>query len=537
MLPSCAPAVGIDLGTTFSLVAHLDSAGRAWTIPNAEGDLLTPSVVLFEGSSVVVGKEAVKAAALEPEGIAQCVKRDMGSSVYSKAINGEHLPPEVIQSLILEKLKRDAEVKLGPIQKVVITVPAYFNEPRRKATQDAGHLAGLEVMDIINEPTAAALAFGVEQGFLTAKGESKRPERLLVYDLGGGTFDVTLMDIDGKSCTVLATAGDVYLGGIDWDQRIVDFLAEQFQAKYRGMDARQNPAGMQRLLREAEDAKRALTARETTTISFEYAGQGIRVPFSRQEFETMTSDLLERTRFTTLNLLKEAGLGWDGITRLLLVGGSSRMPMVQNMLEREAGRKVDRSLSFDEAVAHGAAIYAGLLLASEAGSRPRVKIRNVNSHSLGVLGKEPGTGRPRNRVMIARNTPLPVTKSARFKTHKQDQRTVLVNVIEGGDASGCNSTPIGKCVIQELPPGLSAGTPVEVAFTYAENGRLEVNARMPHFGKEASLSIERASGLSDALLQDWRQQIKNGTVAHGPPPLPSADQAKRPVPPPLPPHA
>ena len=213
------PAVGIDLGTTFSLVAHLDSAGRPWTIPNAEGDMLTPSVVLFEGSSVVVGKEAVKAAALEPERIAQFVKRDMGSAVYSKAINGEHLPPEVIQSLILEKLKRDAEAKLGPFRKVVITVPAYFNEPRRKATQDAGHLAGLEVLDIINEPTAAAISFGVQEGFLTAKGEAKRPEKVLVYDLGGGTFDVTLMDIDGKNCTVVATAGDVCLGGIDFPGR------------------------------------------------------------------------------------------------------------------------------------------------------------------------------------------------------------------------------------------------------------------------------------------------------------------------------
>ncbi|MBI2806509.1 MAG: Hsp70 family protein, partial [Planctomycetes bacterium] len=424
------PAVGIDLGTTFSLVAHLDSAGRPWTIPNAEGDLLTPSVVLFEGASVVVGKEAVKAAAMEPERIAQFAKRDMGSSVYSKAINGEHFPPEVIQSLILEKLKRDAEAKLGPFTKAVITVPAYFNEPRRKATQDAGHLAGLDVLDIINEPTAAAIAFGVEQGFLTAKGESKRAERILVYDLGGGTFDVTLMDIDGKNCTVLATAGDVYLGGIDWDQRLADHVAEQFQTKYR-VDPRQNPAGLQRLRRDAEDAKRALSARDTTTVSFEYAGQGIRVPVSRQHFETLTGDLLERTRFTTRNLLKEANLGWKNVTRLLLVGGSSRMPMVHNMLEQESGRKVDRSLSFDEAVAHGAAIYAGLLLASEAGSVSSVKIRNVNSHSLGVLGKEPGTGRLRNGIMIPRNTPLPATKRAKFKTHRANQRTVEVNVIEG----------------------------------------------------------------------------------------------------------
>jgi molecular chaperone DnaK len=504
------PAVGIDLGTTFSLVAHLDPAGRPWTIPNAEGDMLTPSVVLFEGSSAVVGKEAVKAAALEPERIAQFAKRDMGSSVYSKAINGEHLPPEVIQSLVLEKLKRDAEAKLGPFRKVVITVPAYFNEPRRKATQDAGRLAGLEVMDILNEPTAAAIAFGVQEGFLTPKGESKRSERLLVYDLGGGTFDVTLMEIDGKNYNVRATAGDVHLGGIDWDQRVADYVAEQFQTKFRGIDPRQNPAGAQRLLREAEDAKRALSAREATTISFEYAGQGIRVPITRQHFETITADLLERTRFTTRNLLKEAGVGWGDITRLLLVGGSSRMPMVQNMLEQESGRKADRSLSLDEAVAHGAAIYAGLLLASEAGSRPWVQVRNVYSHSLGVLGIEKATGRRRNKVMIPRNTPLPTTKRARFKTHRANQRAVEVKVVEGGDASGHNSTPVGKCVLRDLPPGLPAGTPVEVAFTYAENGRLEVTARLPDLNKEAALTIERESGLSDVLLHQWDQKLKNG---------------------------
>jgi molecular chaperone DnaK len=509
MASSAPPAVGIDLGTTFSLVAYLNADGRPRTIPNAEGDLLTPSVVLFEDSSVVVGKEAVKAAAMEPERIAQFAKRDMGSSVYSRTINGEHLPPEVIQSLILEKLKRDAEARLGPFQKAVITVPAYFTEPRRKATQDAGHLAGLEVLDIINEPTAAAIAFGVEQGFLSAKGESKRAEKILVYDLGGGTFDVTLMDLDGKDCTVLATLGDVYLGGMDWDRRLADFVAEAFQKKYRGIDPRQNPAGLQRLLREAEDAKRALTARETATVSFDYAGQGIRVAVSRRQFEEMTADLLDRTRFTTCNLLKEAGLGWGAITRLLVVGGSSRMPMVEEMLERQSGRKVDRSLSADEAVAHGAAIYAGLLLAAAAGERPRVRIQNVNSHSLGVLGIEPATGRRRNKVMIPRNTPLPATKRARFKTHRPNQPTVEVSVVEGEDASGQNCTPIGKCTLRGLPPGLPAGTPVEVAFTYAENGRLEVRARLPDLNKEASLTIERETGLSDALLHQWDQRLRD----------------------------
>ena len=506
-MASPPPAVGIDLGTTFSLVAYLDVNGKPRTIPNAEGDLSTPSVVFFDGASVIVGKEAVKAACFEPNQVAQFAKRDMGNAAYSKTINGESLPPEVIQSFILEKLKRDTEAKLGPFTKAVITVPAYFNEPRRKATQDAGHLAGLEVLDIINEPTAAAIAFGVEKGFLSPTGASKKAEKILVYDLGGGTFDVTVMDIDGKNCLVRATAGDVYLGGIDFDQRIADFVAEQFLAKYR-VDPRKSPMGLQRLLREAEDAKRSLSARESVTISFEEAGQGIRVPFSRKQFEDRTADLMDRTRFTTSNVLKEAGIGWNDLTRVLLVGGSSRMPMVEKMLEAESGRKPDSSLSFDEAVAHGAAIYAGAILEAERGSAPRVKIQNVNSHSLGVLGIEHATGRPRNAVLIHRNTPLPVTKRGRFKTHKNDQRSVAVQVIEGGDASGNNSMPIGKCIIRDLPPGLPAGTAVEVAFTYSENGRLNVKARVPDLNIEASLSIERASSLSDSALQEWDAKLR-----------------------------
>ena len=511
-MASPPPAVGIDLGTTFSLVATLDSNGKPKTIPNAEGDLSTPSVVFFDGDSVIVGKEAVKAACFEPDRIAQFAKRDMGSAVYSKTINGEQLPPEVIQSFILEKLKRDTEAKIGPFTKAVITVPAYFNEPRRKATQDAGHLAGLEVLDIINEPTAAAIAFGVEKGFLSPTGTSKKAEKILVYDLGGGTFDVTVMDIDGKNCLVRSTAGDVYLGGIDFDQRIADFVAEQFMAKYRA-DPRKSPMGLQRLLREAEDAKRSLSARESVTITFEEAGQGIRVPFSRKQFEERTADLMDRTRFTTTNVLKEAGIGWSDLTRVLLVGGSSRMPMVEKMLETESGRKPDSSLSFDEAVAHGAAIYAGAILASHGGSAPSVKIQNVNSHSLGVLGIEPATGRPRNAVLIPKNTALPVTKRGRFKTKENDQRSVAVQVIEGGDASGNNATPIGKCVILGLPPGLSAGTPVEVAFSYSANGRLNVKARIPDLNIEASLSIERASGLSDLALQEWDAKLRNSATS------------------------
>lgn len=539
------PAVGIDLGTTFSVIAHLDSAGRPWTIPNSEGDLITPSVIFFDGDSTVVGKEAMKAAAALPDDVAQFVKRDMGCAVYGKPIHGERLPPEVIQSFVLDKLRRDGTAKLGDFRKVVITVPAFFNEPRRKATQDAGSLAGLEVLDIINEPTAAAIAFGVQQGFLTAKGEAKQHEKIVVYDLGGGTFDVTLMEIDGSHYNAIATAGDVYLGGIDWDQRIADYIADQFMKKNRGIDPRQNPAGLQRLLREAEDAKRTLSARDQTTITFDLAGDTVRVPFTRQQFEEMTADLLDRTRFTVVNLMQDAGLKWEDITRLLLVGGSTRMPMVQRMLAEVSGKKPDQSLSADESVAHGAAIYAGLLVAS--GSRPAFTVRNVNSHDLGVLGIEPQTGRPRNQVMIARNTTLPASKTALFCTHRPNQSNVAVNVVEGGDASGNDSTPIGKCVVRDLPPGLPAETPVEVTFRYEQNGRLTVKARLPGLNKEAASVVERTSGMTPDTLRDWNRRLGRpagtGQMASAateePPPVPQLEDEPPPLPsveepPPLP---
>jgi molecular chaperone DnaK len=277
------PPVGIDLGTTFSVVATLDAQGRPRTIQNAEGDVTTPSVVMFDRDNVVVGKEAVKLASFEPDAIAAYAKRDIGATRFGKAIRGHHLPPEVVQSFVLRKLVADAELKIGPIRQAVVTVPAYFNEPRRKATQDAGWLAGLEILDIINEPTAAAIAYGVERGFLSGNGEVAAPETVLVYDLGGGTFDVTLMRLEGNEYTALATAGDVFLGGIDWDQRIVNHLALQFQTRF-GVDPRDSPSALVRLLREAEDAKRALSAREDVIITFELDGQLLRTPLTRADF-------------------------------------------------------------------------------------------------------------------------------------------------------------------------------------------------------------------------------------------------------------
>jgi molecular chaperone DnaK len=370
-------------------------------------------------------------------------------------------------------------------------------------------LAGLEVLDIINEPTAAAIAYGVQCGFLTPKGEAKQAETILIYDLGGGTFDVTLMRIEGNEYRTIATAGDVYLGGIDWDHRIVDHVAEQFKASHRGIDPRDHPAGAQKLLLKAQEAKRALSAREKTKIFIDHAGLNLAVTLSRQEFESLTSDLLERTRFTTTNLLKETGLSSKDLTRLLLTGGSTRMPMVSAMLERELGIKPDRSLSADEAVAHGAAVYAGLLLATES-INASITVQNVNSHSLGVLGIEPATGRKRNTILIPSNTRLPAARTRQFQTRRDNQPNVGVEVIEGGDASGNGSTSIGRCIIRNLPPDLPAGTPVDVTFEYAENGRLRIHARLPGVDREAELTLDRSTGLTEERISYWQRRIASG---------------------------
>jgi len=503
------PAVGIDLGTTYSVVAYLDGDGKPATVVSQEGDPTTPSVVFFDRAGPVVGKEAARVAEFEPDRVARCAKRDMGESSYHKPIRGERFPPEVIQAIVLRQLKHDAQLHLGEFRKAVITVPAYFNEPRRKATQDAGQLAGLEVLDIINEPTAAAIAYGVGRGFMTGEGTAQQHETVLVYDLGGGTFDVTLMHIRGGHYRALATAGDVYLGGIDWDQRIAENVADRFLQEH-GINLREHHGDWERLMQDAADAKRSLTARQDVTIRAEHGGKRFRTRLTRDEFQSLTADLLERTRTTVKKLLKEARLDWKHVTRLLLAGGATRMPMVRTMLEAESGLKVDHSLSPDQAVAHGAALYAGVLL-RQGGRRLRgVSVQNVSSHDLGVLAIERATGRQRRRLMIPRNTPLPASTVGQFRTARDGQTSVVVPVVEGGTDSGTNATHIGQCIVKDLPENLPARTPVSVKFQYGQNGRLTVQASLPTAKCEATLVIERSTGLSSSGLKRWKTAIEKG---------------------------
>lgn len=500
-------SVGIDLGTTFSVVASVDRDGKPVTIPNDEGGLSTPSVVYFDSACTVVGNEAVNAAEFAPERTARFAKRDIGNDLMNRKILGNAYPPEVVLALILQKLKLDAELKIGKFDKAVVTVPAYFNEPRRKATQDAGRLAGIEVLDIINEPTAAAIAFGVSNGFVDQAGKAKEKERVLVYDLGGGTFDVTLMDIEGSDFNTIGTAGDVHLGGMDWDGRIMHHLADQFEEEHK-IDPRSEPSSLQKLLQQATRAKKTLTARDQAQIRFALQGKQSVLSISRAEFTSLTEDLVERTRMTVKRLLKESKTSWSQVTRLLLVGGSTRMPMIHEMLESESGLKCDRSLSPDEAVAHGAAVYAQNLVNSKAS--PGLIISNVNSHDLGVLGRDPKTKKRTRQMMIPRNSKIPVTQRRKFVTSKDGQREVIVTVVEGGTDSGEGATRIGKCRVSDLPEGLPKNTPVFVTFQYAADGRLSVSAELPTVEVQARIAIQRSSGMSEEQLTFWRERIEAG---------------------------
>jgi molecular chaperone DnaK len=367
-------------------------------------------------------------------------------------------------------------------------------------------MAGFEVLDIINEPTAAAVAFGFQHGFLRPDGSSDLPRKIMVYDLGGGTFDVTVMEIRGNQFNALSTDGDVMLGGRDWDQRLVDFVAEEFIRKF-GVDPREEPNASGRLWRECEDAKRTLSARTKATLACDYRGNAVRLEITRQRFQEMTQDLLDRTAFTTRQAIQAAGLEWKDIDRVLLIGGSSRMPAVIEMLRKLAGREPDCSVSPDEAVAHGAALHAGIILARNRGETPKFKIRNVNSHSLGVVATEAQTNRPRNAIVIPRNTPLPVNARRVFRTQKPGQRSIRVQIVEGESMSPDDCSQLGKCTVRDLPPNLPAQTPIDVQFRYEENGRLTVKVEVSGAGKPLEHELMRENSLTPEQLRSWRSYI------------------------------
>lgn len=501
------PAVGIDLGTTYSVIAHVNDVGRPETIPNSEGELLTPSVVLFDGEEVIVGREAVKARATELENIADCPKRQIGNQVYDKMFGDRRYPPEALQGWILNKLKRDAARVAGEFNSAVITVPAYFDEVRRKATQDSGFIGGLDVLDIINEPTAAAVAYGYQEGWIDLSGKILDPINVLVYDLGGGTFDVTVMEVGKDRFRTIATDGDMRLGGQDWDQRLIDHVAENFKNNF-GIDPTEDPLSLGKLLRDCKEAKETLSSRSKAQIECSFGSSSLRTDVTREQFQDLTLDLLDRTDFTVRQTLKAASLKWTDIDKVLLVGGSTRMPAVREMLQSLSGKEPDTTLSPDEAVAHGAALRSAMLLNKESSAFRPAEIKNVNSHSLGVVANEVETGIQKVVVLIPRNTPLPVISRRVFKTHRKNQESILVQIVEGESSNPEDCSQLGRCAIWDLPDTLEVGTPIEVKFAYEENGRLKIKVKIGGSTKKSfRYEIQRPNSLTQEQLDSWREYI------------------------------
>ncbi len=509
--------VGIDLGTTYSAVAFLEDTGKPRTITNEAGDLLTPSAVLVENGEIIVGKQALKCSTIAPDSFADCFKRDMGEPAFRRKLRGIEVPPAVLSAFVLEKLKRDAETRLGPVRDAVVTVPAFFDENRRRWTQEAARLAGWNILDIINEPTAAAVAYAFETGVANGRVEvtGKSPERVLVYDLGGGTFDVTILEITGDKFRTLGTDGDVQLGGKDFDLRIVNFVAEHFRRAH-GLDPRGDLQDAAQLWLDAQDAKHVLSQRQKTSLVCFHGGIREKIELTREAFEDLTRDLVDRTITTTNLTVRSAGLKWSDIDRVLLVGGSSRMPMIVDALRAASSKEPDRSLSPDEAVAHGAAIYAGMLTNRNAGTIvPKCELVNVNSHSLGVVGIHAKTQQKTNVILIPKNTPLPAQAVRSFRTARAGQRDVKVPVVEGESHRPEHCISLGHCVVHNLPAGLPQGTRVDVEYRYASNGRISVSARVPASRQSAAVEIQRDTSVELEDLERWKQKLKGAQSLSG----------------------
>ena len=495
------PPIGIDLGTTYSAITYLDDDGKPVAIHNNIGEYLTPSCILFDGPDIVIGREANRSSVITPAAYAECFKRDMGRNRYSNTVQSRTVPPEVLSALVIQQLKADAEKVLGSIHRVVITVPAFFDEHRRNATKVAARMAGLEVQAIINEPTAAAIFFGMSSGIVSSA--SEKSTKLMVYDLGGGTFDVSIMAINGTRFQTLATDGDVRLGGKDFDERVVNLMADQFIEDH-GLDPRTDPEDCAQMWLDAESIKKSLSERQKISTTCHHSGLRSRIEFTREEFERKTSDLLSRTEITTELVLKESGLVWDDIEHVVLVGGSSRMPMVQKLLSRISGKSINQSISPDQAIASGAAYYAGILSKDcDDHSLNSISVTDVNSHTLGVVGIEKSTGRNRVAVIIPKNTPLPCVVERQFSTARRGQETVAVNVVEGESDNPEQCVHIGDCIVSDLPPDLPAGSPVKLAFKYERDGTVTVSARVPSARRVANARIKRELLTSVDDLEKW----------------------------------
>ncbi len=513
-------AVGIDLGTTYSAIAEVDEFGKAAIIPNAESERITPSIILFDGNNVIVGTIAKHSALSEPENVVQYVKREMGKpkESYSSTFNETTYSAEELSALILKKLKLDAERYIDhPITDAVITVPAYFNDAQRGATLRAGQIAGFNVLSVINEPTAAALAYGLDK--------SAGDETVFVFDLGGGTFDVTIMRVESGGIKMIATDGDGFLGGKDWDNLLADMVAESFIEKY-GEDPREDLDSHQDLMNRALGAKIQLSSRPRTTLVLNHHGRSQKLQITREEFEEVAKPLVERLRRISEAVVHQAKLDFSAIDRILLVGGMTRMPMIRRMLEDLSGLELTDTVNPDEAVAIGAAIQSVLCLLDEEKESGEklvksavrdmfrtktgdfIQVTNIASHSLGVVLWDSAKKQEFVYRMIDRGSELPSEVTNRFGTSKPEMETVTIRVVEGESLDPDMCSSIGTVEVA-LPNKVPQGSEVSVTYRYDSNQILQVIAKVA--GKEAEVTIDRKAGMTEeelAAAKDQFGQIK-----------------------------
>lgn len=523
--------VGIDLGTSFSAIAHInEDTHKAEIIPGPDQNRITPSVVLIEDeSNIIVGEIAKQNAVAETNKVVEFVKRQMGKPKEDKKDEkgnvvvqgwcfehgGKKYSAQEISAFILKKLKNDAEARLGiSLHDAVITCPAYFGDPERAATKEAGIIAGFNVRAIIDEPVAAALSYGLDK--------LGRDQKVFVFDLGGGTFDVVILEIKGGIIREIAVNGDHMLGGKDWDDEIIRYVSRSFKDKY-GTDPLDDLSSYQDLQLRAIKAKEELSKREKTKIMCVHAGNTLIVELTKDTFEEITKSLVNRCRILCEIVLGEAGMTWNDIDTVLLVGGSTRMPMIRKMVTEISGKIPSEELNPDECVALGAA-WHGAILGIKDGVVPDevakrlsiVQVQKVSSHNLGVIAFN-SDGKERNYLMIPRFTPLPAEKRDDFKTATENQESVLIRVMEGGimgddgtcDPMDCNL--IAKGTIEGIPPS-PRGSLVEITYRYNTVGMLEVYGKHFSSGKDVKISVEHTGGLSSQELREASKDIQKACI-------------------------